>query len=112
MGAVVGIFQLRVDWRESHRIEVKNEEGKLTGVLVILTDRNSDWSGDVAGVIQEQCSRWIYEGTGRGTETIEHGWIYFSLSDDDPVLDVMPHGTYHIDGSFTEKAVWASNIHK
>ena len=102
-GEVVGTFQLYVDWKESHRIEVKNEEGQLTGVLVILADHNSRWSGDVAGVIQESCSRRTKEGTGRGTKTVEHGWIYFSLSDDDPILDVMPHGTYHIDGAPDER---------
>ena len=103
VGEVVGTYQLRIDWKESHRIEVKNEEGKLTGVLVILADHNSRWSGDVAGVIQFPCARRIYEGTGRGTETLEYGWIYFSLSDDDPMLDVMPHGTYHINGRHTER---------
>jgi len=98
VGDVVGTYQLRVDWKESHRIEVKNEQGTLTGVLVILTDHDSQWSAEVSGIHQGPCSRWIYEGAGAGTETLEHGWIYFSLSDDDPILDVMPHGTYHING--------------
>ena len=104
VGEIVGTFRLRVDWKETHRIEVKNEEGKLTGVLVILADHDSRWSGDVGGVIQHNCaSRTTKEGAGRGTKTVDHGWVYFSLSDDDPVLDVMPHGTYHIDGPRDER---------
>ena len=39
-----------------------------------------------------------------GTETLQYAWIYFSLSDDDPIQDVMPHGTYHVTGHFDESA--------
>ncbi len=103
VGEVVGTYQLRVDWKESHRIEVKNEQGTLTGVLVILTDHDSQWSAEVSGIFQGPCDRWTHEGAGAGAETLGSGWIYFSLSDDDPILDVMPHGTYHINGHSSER---------
>ncbi len=104
VGEWVETYQLHVDWKEAHRIEVKNEQGELTGVLVILADHASRWSGDVSGTIIKQCSQWTYQGEGMGTETLQYAWIYFSLSDDDPIQDVMPHGTYHVTGHFDESA--------
>ena len=104
VGEWVETYQLHVDWKEAHRIEVKNEQGELTGVLVILADHASRWSGDVSGTTIKQCSQSTYQGEGMETETLQYAWIYFSLSDDDPIQDVMPHGTYHVTGHFDESA--------
>ena len=57
VGEWVETYQLHVDWKEAHRIEVKNEQGELTGVLVILADHASRWSGDVSGTAFRQCSQ-------------------------------------------------------
>jgi hypothetical protein len=97
-------YQLHVDWKEAHRIEVKNEQGELTGVLVILADHNSRWSGEVSGTTTEECQQRTAQGEGMGTETLERAWIYFSLSNDDPIQEVMPHGTYHVTGHSDESA--------
>jgi len=108
-GEIAETYQIDVDWIEAHRIDVKTAQDELTGVLVILSDHASRWSGEVSGTIIERtwdtepCAQWTYQGEGKGTKTLEYAWIYFSLSDEDPVKDVMPHGTYHVQGHHDEK---------
>ena len=96
VGEFVETYRLKINWREAHRIAIKDQQEKLTGVLVILVDDGSYWRGEVSGTVVSQCKFAVYDGVGAGSQTLNYAWIYFSLSDHDILRDVMPHGSYHI----------------
>ena len=96
VGEFVETYRLKINWREAHRIAIKDQQEKLTGVLVILVDDGSYWRGEVSGTVVSRCKFAVYDGVGAGSQTLNYAWIYFSLSDHDILRDVMPHGSYHI----------------
>jgi hypothetical protein len=101
-GSVTDRWVLTVRWREGQRIEVKDSDGSLVGWFVKLEDAGSFWQSDTTGGYEITCPR-------GGTETREEfggdsgagdvftpgwGWIYYSASDDDPLAEVLPNGSY------------------
>jgi len=93
------LWTLEVRWKEAQRVNVVDSGGRLVGQLVRLEDDGSRWSGRETGYHVTQgggaiTERW-YSGSGQGGgKTISVGWIYFSLSDDDPLKGSLPSGTY------------------
>ena len=76
----------------------RNAKGEKVGVFILLEDRGSTWTATRSGVLESRgdCrySRTVFEAEGRGTKSLEFGWIYFSDSEDDPLKDILPHGSY------------------
>jgi len=108
-GAVSDHWVLTVRWKEGQRIEVKDSRQRLVGWFVKLEDAGSRWEGDTTGGYEFACLR-------AGTETrvesggdsgVGHvftpgwGWIYYSASDDDPLAEVLPNGTYSFSSTTT-----------
>ncbi len=101
---------LRVRWKEAERLDVVDSKGKLVGQLVRLEDQGSVWQGRETGYwvhrYNDVVNESIYSGSGLGGgRTISVGWIYFSLSDEDPLAGVLPNGAYYFgSGSGTTAA--------
>jgi len=65
------------------------------GQLVKLEDNGSTWAGTTSGRIYDPEGEKIYTGSGEGAgPVIAAGYIYYSLSEDDPLKDVLPSGAY------------------
>ena len=98
-GVTVEKWFLKVDWQEKRRIDVKNRQGDLVGQFVILEDAGSAWKAEKEGVYTYPCpgAKQVYAGSAEGTgKVLSSGWIYYSLSDDDPLKDILPNGTYRL----------------
>lgn len=101
-GSVTYNFTYNVSWVETHRIHVKNRDGELTGQFVVLKDDDSHWVGGNSGYQEKRCKGTLYtktyRGSGEGFTTLKLGWIYYSLSEDDPLSSVLPSGAYMLWG--------------
>ena len=99
-GELVTRYHLDVNWKEAKRVDVRGDKGNLTGQFILLEENGSHWEGNAFGEMTqgEGCSlvTTTYAGSGSGTDTLEFGWVYYSMADDDPLADVLPNGAYHI----------------
>lgn len=92
-------WTLNVRWKEAQRLDVVDSQGRLMGQLVRLEDQGSVWIGKETGYFIHSSgtvtNESIYSGSGVGAgKTISVGWVYFSLSDEDPLAGVLPNGAY------------------
>lgn len=86
---------LNVNWKEAQTNDVKDKRGKLVGQLITLKDNGSSWEGTASGGFAQESQDIYFSGQGSGTDnTIVFGWIYYSLSEDDPLKDILPNGSY------------------
>ena len=91
-------WTLQVNWKEQRRIDVVNDQNQTIGQFVLLEDDDSSWQGMTQGNIadREKCYRSTesHFASGSGSQTLSLGWIYFSLSDEDPLASWLPNGRY------------------
>ncbi|MFQ6082728.1 MAG: hypothetical protein ACE5WD_05140 [Candidatus Aminicenantia bacterium] len=80
-------WNLNVKWKETRKNDIWNENGRLVGQLIKLEDAGSSWQGKTSG------PDGIGSGEGEGP-IISAGWIYYSLSEKDPLKGVLPNGSY------------------
>jgi len=106
-GTLTGVYDstwtLQVRWKERQRIDVRDQRNRLTGQFVELVDDGSTWAGKESGTYAISHQGTLSEGTlngegeGRG-RTISYGWIYYSMTDDDPLAAIYPNGAYCFGG--------------
>ena len=90
--------------REAGRIPVITHTGgrsRQTGEFVRLVDGGSrgarvrhqgSWVWDQG----TKSNKYFFSGTSQPPISLAHGWIYYSLEDDDPVRAELPHGAYSL----------------
>ena len=94
-GEIITEWQLNVKWKETRKNDIKDRKGHLVGKLVKLEDNGSSWSGKVSGRFVGQKSEKVYSGSGEGEgPVLSSGYIYYSLSGNDPLKDTLPNGSY------------------
>ncbi len=101
-GSFTDRWILRARWKETQRLEVKDNGGGLVGWFVKLEDDGSTWRATTEGTVTYPCTRGgtdtrVETGKGSGgghVFTPGWGWIYYSASDDDPLASVLPNGSY------------------
>lgn len=99
LGNVVTEWQLHPRFKEGARLDVKDDQGNLTGQFVRLEEAGSSWSGSTSGLVTSRCSSKSYEGSDGGNGDIitgGWGWIYYSMTDDDPLAEYLPNGYYSL----------------
>ncbi len=99
VGEQITNWNINVKWKEAERVDVQDDNGNLVGQFVQLQDNGSTWSGEQSGTFITEgvgtLSEEIYSGEGSGYgNTIYMGWIYYSLSDNDPLAGTISNGTY------------------
>ncbi len=99
VGKRITNWNIEVKWKETDRVDVQDVDGNLVGQFVRLQDEGSTWSGVQSGTFITEgvgtLAEEIYSGEGNGSgSSIYMGWIYYSLSDIDPLADTIPNGTY------------------
>ncbi len=99
VGEKITNWNIKVKLKETDRVDVQDGDGNLVGQFVRLQDNGSTWSGvqngtfitEDVGTLAEE----IYSGEGNGSgNSIHMGWIYYSLSENDPLANTIPNGTY------------------
>ena len=96
-GEVTTRWKLNINWKETKKNDIKDKNGRLVGQLIKLEDNGSTWQGTVTGGFAQASQDISYEGQGSGNNnTISFAWIYYSLSDKDPLKDILPNGSYCI----------------
>ena len=94
-GEVLTEWQLKVNWKETVKNDIKDNRGNLMGQLVKLEDNGSSWTGITSGRFTDSSGEKVHSGTGEGVGPVmSAAWIYYSLSDKDPLDGVLPNGSY------------------
>lgn len=94
-GEIVTEWRLHVNWKETRKNDIKDSRGRLVGQLVKLEDNGSCWTAEVNGRHAHREGEQVHSGAAEGTgPIIAAGYIYYSLSDEDPLKDVLPNGSY------------------
>ena len=94
-GEVITEWQLDVNWKETRKNDIRDKRGRLVGQLVKLEDNGSSWVGTTSGRFVDSEGEKVYSGSGEGLgPVISAGWIYYCLSEDDPLKSVLPNGSY------------------
>ena len=99
VGERITNWNIEVKWKETDRVDVQDGDGNLVGQFVRLQDDGSTWSGQQSGTFITEgvntLTEEIYRGEGNGSgNSIYMGWIYYSLSENDPLANTIPNGTY------------------
>jgi hypothetical protein len=93
-------WNLNVRYKEGPRVDIKDRKGRLTGQFVQLVEEGSTWvmtgGGEFTRTRGCSVSHEIRSYKGEGTKTLNYGWVYYSLSDKDPLAGVLPNGSYHL----------------
>lgn len=105
-GTVTTSWTITLRAKETGRVDVNDRNGKLTGQFVLLADGGSSWTAEISGSINrtverargEETTQQTYSGNGTGSAALQRGWIYYSLSDDDPLKNTLPNGAYSLLG--------------
>jgi hypothetical protein len=92
-------WTIKLRLKEAGRIDVKDQDGNLIGQLARLMDAGSYWRGVEDGYFVHhgigKVDEFIYSGQDGGLGlAANNGWIYYSLSDEDPLFDLLPNGSY------------------
>ena len=92
-------WSIEVKWKETDRVDVQDGDGNLVGQFVRLQDNGSTWTGEQSGIFITEgngtLDEEIYSGQENGYgNAIYMGWIYYSLSENDPIANTIPNGTY------------------
>ena len=99
-GSVTYNWTINARWKEAARINVRNRNGRLTGVFYHLEDDHTTWqvTGSGIKISRAGCSvsEKVYSMQDEGDSSILYGWIYLSVDDVDPLKDVLPSGSYHV----------------
>jgi|TARA_Y100000294_G_C8568577_1_gene341823 hypothetical protein len=92
--------------RETTRVDILNDEKRLTGQLVRLVDAGGTWFAEQSGTDTCGCNVVNYAGSGGGDSRLGtagpngqapvRGWVYYSMDTADPLGDLIANGTYHI----------------
>jgi hypothetical protein len=94
-GEVITEWQLDVNWKETRKNDIRDKRGQLVGQLVKLEDNGSSWVGTTNGRFVDTMGEKVYSGSGEGPgPVISAGYIYYSLSENDPLKSVLPNGSY------------------
>jgi len=116
---LTGVFDtswaLQIKWEESGRIDVRDRKGKLVGQFVRFKDAGSTWSGKESGTYTLDGPGWvrqsIYSGAGSGTgNAFVDAVVYFRLSEEDPLKDVLPNGAYAVDTAMPAVAAFDTSV--
>ena len=99
VGERITNWNINLKWKEAERVDVQDENKNLVGQFVRLQDEGSTWSGEQSGTFITEgvgtLTEEIYSGEGSGYgNSIYMGWIYYSLSENDPLANIIPNGTY------------------
>ncbi|MCD6396608.1 MAG: hypothetical protein J7L71_03645 [Spirochaetaceae bacterium] len=99
VGERITNWNINVKWEEVERVDVQDGDGNLVGQFVRLQDDGSTWSGEQSGTFITEgvgtLAEEIYSGEGSGYGNVIYmGWIYYSLSENDPLAKIIPNGTY------------------
>ena len=99
VGERITNWNIEVKWRETDHVDVQDVNGNLVGQFVRLQDDGSSWSGEQSGTFITEgvgtLSEEIFSGEENGYgDAIYMGWIYYSLSENDPLAAIIPNGTY------------------
>lgn len=94
-GEVITEWHLNVNWKETRKNDIRDKKGRLVGQLVKLEDNGSYWTGTTRGRFVGHESEKVCSGYAEDSgPVISAGYIYYSLSDDDPLKDILPNGAY------------------
>ena len=94
-GAVITEWHLDVNWKETRKNDIKDRKGRLVGQLVKLEDNGSTWEAVTSGRFVNPSGEKVYSGSGGGPGPgVSSGYIYYSLSEDDPLKTAFPNGSY------------------
>ena len=94
-GEVITEWTLNVNWKETRKNDIKDKDGNLVGQLVKLEDNGSSWSGETSGRFVNASGEEVHSGSGQGLGPVmSAGWLYYSLSEKDPLSSVLPNGSY------------------
>ena len=94
-GEIITVWTLYVNWKETQKNDIKDKDRNLVGQLVKLEDNGSSWSGETSGRFVDASGEQIHSGSGQGMGPVmSAGWLYYSLSEEDPLSSVLPNGSY------------------
>ena len=106
-GEALTTWNIDAKFIESERKNIVDKKGKLTGQFVNLKDCGCKWRAKKSGVLTEivdlggKVSPYstvtrTYGGDGSGTgDVFQYALIYYSMSEDDPLKNVVPNGYYY-----------------
>lgn len=110
-GTVITKWKAQIRLKESTSpVEVKDNAGTVVGKLVPLVDDGSTVTLGISGRMTEtshygDVEHWDYTGSDVAPEdrvasigggAFLGGWVYYSLSDRDPLADILPNGGYSL----------------
>ncbi|MBT4107776.1 MAG: hypothetical protein HOB56_00665 [Proteobacteria bacterium] len=104
-GGEEGEHKIRVDHNifltEAYRFDVIGAEDRLIGQVVSLREQDGNWTAFQTGWTRTGCGcgRDITQFSGSAVGDSDQkivGWIYYSMTDDDPLQDILPSGSYAI----------------
>lgn len=113
-GTVVTSWSAQVRLKESTSpVDVKDAAGTVVGRLVPLADDGSTITLGISGRMSERnpygdIEHWDYSGkdavpeariSAIGGGAFLSGWVYYSLTDRDPLADILPNGCYSLLGT-------------
>jgi len=116
---LTGVFDtswtVNIKWEESGRTDVRDRKGNLVGQFVRFKDAGTTWSGKESGTFIHDGPGWvresIYSGAGSGTgNAFVDAVVYFRLSEEDPLKDVLPHGAYAVNTAIPAIAAFDTSI--
>lgn len=99
VGERITNWTIEVKWKETDHVDVQDVDENLAGQFVCLQNCGSTWSGEQSGTFITEgvgtLAEEIYLGEENGYgDAIHMGWIYYSLSKNDPLANTIPNGTY------------------
>ncbi len=111
-GDVVTSWTARIQLKEGQALSVKDATGNVVGRLVPLVDDGSTITLGISGRMSEtnpygDVQHWDYTGkdvapeariVSMGGGAFSGGWVYYSLTDSDPLKDILPNGSYSLLG--------------
>jgi len=96
-GTATQTWIFAVKFKETKYLEVVDSEDNLVGSLVKLEDDESFFKVSEQGHYITEGNEHSFSGGGSGSGIMIHSaWIYYSLSEDDPLKKYLPNGTYNI----------------
>jgi len=95
-GVWTATFNVAAKWVEQKRIDVKDPSGRTSGQLILLADAGSSWTAAASGLARtrRRPETLALSGSGAGGAVLQGGWVYQSMTDNDPLKDLLPNGAY------------------
>lgn len=110
-GEIITEWRLKVNWKETRKNDIKDKDGNLVGQLVKLEDNGSSWDAETSGKFVDASGEKVHSGSGQGPGPVmSAGWIYYSLSEKDPLNSVLPNGSYAFGSGSGQTQTFGENI--